>query len=109
MNNNYANILKAGFDIEIRSTRFSMARMYLTLNGLRTFDLVHFSGGHFNAAVLLEKAKTTRKNTHLDRAMNELVSTHAVATALKIAQEQEKLNANLPAPIFEARKQTVKI
>ena len=91
MNNNYSNILKAGYDIEIRSQQFAWAKMYLTQNGVRTGESIQFTGGHFNAEVLLNKAKTTRKETALDRALRHLANSLEVKTALKIIEARETL------------------
>lgn len=69
MNNNYQKIIEAGYNIEIRSQRFSMARAYLTKNGQRTGAYSTFSSGHFPASQIADKAATTREDTHLDRAL----------------------------------------
>ena len=69
MNNNYKTIIDAGYEIEIRSQAFAMARVYLNKNGKRTGAYATFTGGHYNASVLTEKAVNTRKDTHLDRAL----------------------------------------
>ena len=91
MNNNYSIILKAGFDIEVRSQQFSMARMYLTCNGTRTGQSVLFNSGHFCASKVMEKAKFTRKDTHLDKALKELAYHPSVIARLVKIKESESL------------------
>lgn len=98
MNDNYSNILKAGFDIEIRSQQFAWAKMHLTQNSIRTGESIQFTGGHFNAEVLLNKAKATRKDTALDRALRYLADSLEVKTALKIIASRETLLAAVETP-----------
>lgn len=98
MNKNLANIIKAGFNIEIKSQDSAMARIYLTQNGKRTGDWVAFTSGHRTASTLTEALKSTRENTHLDRALAKLATHDTVAPAIKACLEREALQKQLPQP-----------
>jgi len=103
MNNNYANILKAGFDIEIRSQAEAMARIYLTQNGKRTGHFVMFTSGHRTASTLTEALKSTRENTHLDRALARLSKHGIVAPAIRAALERETLQGQVSQATAETK------
>jgi hypothetical protein len=83
MNKNYANILKAGFDIEIKSQAEAMARIYLTKNSKRTGHFVAFTSGHRTASTLTQSLASTRVNTHLDRALARLSTVESIAAYLE--------------------------
>ncbi|MGF6348193.1 hypothetical protein [Variovorax sp. W2I14] len=95
MNNNYAKILKAGFDIEIKSQDSAMARIYLTQNGKRTGDWVTFTSGHRTASTLTEALSSKRVNTHLDRALARLSMVETVAEAIKACLERDALQGQV--------------
>lgn len=103
MNKNYANIIKAGFDIEIRSQAEAMARIYLTQNGKRTGDWVTFTSGHRTASTLTAALASTRVNTHLDRALARLSTHETVAPAIKAFLEQEALQGKVPPATAAAK------
>ena len=103
MNNNYSNILKAGFYIEIKSQDSAMARIYLTQNGKRTGDWVTFTSGHRTASTLTEALSSTRVNTHLDRALARLATHDTVAPAIKACLERKALQKLLPQPTADSR------
>jgi len=107
MNNNYANILKAGFDIDIRSQAEAMARIYLTKNGERTGHFVRFRSGHRTASTLTQALSSSRVNTHLDKAMAILSTADPIELAIKACLEREALQQQLPRPT--AYSKTVKI
>lgn len=81
MNNNYKTIIDAGFNIEIRSQRFSTARIYLTKQGVRTGDWKEFPSGQYNASVLTDKAPNTRAGTPIDEALSWLAKRPQIANA----------------------------
>lgn len=96
MNNNYSNILKSGFDVDIKSQDSGMARIYLTQNGKRTGDWVTFTSGHRTASTLTAALASTRVNTHLDTALARLSTHETVAPAIRAFLEREALQGKVP-------------
>ncbi|BCM12946.1 hypothetical protein MAFF241648_21360 [Ralstonia solanacearum] len=86
INNTYKEILNRKHDVELRNGSAGWARAYLMKNGKRTGQYTSFRDN--KQAIRSEQLLNTRKSSHLDVALRELLVMVKVNTGEMVKQER---------------------